>query len=131
MPSQPLTGSTVRAIERGNLKVTFPLLVKAKNREFGAGARKVDTVSELSEYYKELGKEADRDYFFQPYIDGDDFSLAVYCEGGKIKSHTIWKAVLYGKKYTLPLCIRFIENDHLGSRHQPLRNHNFLLIASA
>lgn len=111
--SQPLTVASVRAIERGEMIVPFPLLVKAKSREHGAGARKIDSPRELSSYYSELGEEAASEYFFQPYIDGVDFSLPVYCVGGEIRNHTLWKAEICGAKYTPPLCIRFIEDDHV------------------
>ena len=93
--------------------VKFPLLVKAKSKEHGAGARKIDSPRELSSYYDELGEEAASEYFFQPYIDGVDFSLAVFCEGGEIRNHTLWKAEISGANYAPPLCIRFVEDDQV------------------
>jgi predicted ATP-grasp superfamily ATP-dependent carboligase len=113
LPSRPLTAAGVRAIERGELDVSFPLLVKAKSREHGAGARRVETASELSNYYSELEGERSIDYFFQPYIDGDDFSLAAFCEGGEIRNHTLWKGEIAGKEFTPPTCVRFVEDDHI------------------
>lgn len=124
--STQLTDSTVKAIESGELQMTFPALLKPKNREGGQGFHKLNTAGELRQLWKALKRDAEDEYIIQPFVDGKDASLALYCENGTIKSHALWKAEFYGKqRYTIPLCIQFTQNDRvlqLGKRLVELLN---------
>jgi predicted ATP-grasp superfamily ATP-dependent carboligase len=98
--------------EGGPADLTFPVLVKTRDGQGGEGFTRIETLDALDNLRHQLGEREAERRFVQPWVNGYDVSLAVYCEGGEIKCHTLWRAVAYGPNaYATPQCIRFIEDD--------------------
>ncbi len=95
----------------GEQSLPFPALAKTTNREFGAGFKRINSSDELDSFRDSLDQKQRSEYIIQPFITGKDVSFSAYCEDGKIKCYTVWRAIFYGKKkYEIPRCIEFMDN---------------------
>ncbi|HTO02580.1 MAG TPA: ATP-grasp domain-containing protein [Opitutus sp.] len=111
LPSLVLNESVIADLANGTLPFRFPALVKPSRREGGAGIQKVDSAEELAALFQRTPEIAQDHPLLQRFVDGDDFSLSVYCEQGEVKAHTLWQQIVPSSvPYTIPTCIQFVEH---------------------
>ena len=95
-------------------KFNFPFLIKARNRRGGFGISIIKTVIDLQKFLDNLNNHQRDQYLIQPYIDGTDYSLSVFCQDGQILSYTLWRAVCYGDKpFSIPTVIQFVNEPRI------------------
>jgi carbamoylphosphate synthase large subunit len=121
LPSEALTTQVIDAIRSGTSDLRLPVLVKSRQRRGGAGFQKLVSPEELDSFGSRI-TDSDRDeYLVQPFIQGRDYSLSVFCEKGVIKAYTLWRALAYGgRQYTIPRVIQFVEHDGILSAGRKL-----------
>jgi hypothetical protein len=88
--------------------------VKPSCREGGNGIHKVDSAAELAALLRQRPVIAQDHSLLQRFVDGDDFSLSVYCEQGEVKAHTLWQQIVPSSvPYTIPTCIQFVDHPQV------------------
>ncbi len=114
LPSHVLCKEVIDNILNGSSEIPLPVLVKSRNRRGGFGFRKIASRAELEQFGSSLSADDEKEYIIQPFIDGEDYSLSVYCEQGKMKAYTLWRALLYGgRQYSIPRVVRFVEHEKI------------------
>lgn len=106
---------TVDDIE--NYAGAFPCFIKPKDGSSSINAFKVNNIEELQEYVKKVP-----DYIIQPYIDGEEYTVDVFCDfvGNPIyvtprkrlavRSGEVLKTEIKNDDSIIEECIKIIEN---------------------
>ena len=111
LPSLLLNEDVIADLANGTQSFRFPALVKPSCREGGSGIHKVDSAIELAALFRQRPGIARDHSLLQRFVDGDDFSLSVYCEQGEVKAHTLWQQIVPSSvPYTIPTCIQFVDH---------------------
>lgn len=121
LPSHSVCHEVIEEILQGRSDISLPVLVKSRNRRGGFGFQRISSVTELEHFGAAMRPDAEEEYIVQPFIDGQDYSLSVYCENGYIKAYTLWQAVVYGgRQYSIPRIMRFVEHNAILSTGKKL-----------
>jgi D-aspartate ligase len=95
-------------------EVDLPLLLKSRNRKGGFGFQVIRNRDDLTEVCRRFEEGEKNQYFVQPFVDGIDYSLSVFCAKGEIVAYTLWRAVSYGRrKYSIPTVVQFIDDERI------------------
>lgn len=98
-------------------KSTYPCFIKPKDGSSSINAFKVDTVDELENYAQQIG-----DYVIQPFIDGTEYTVDVFCdfEGNpvyitprirlQVRAGEVLKTQISMDQKIIEECKRIIEN---------------------
>ena len=92
--------------------LSYPVLVKPRDRYGGAGIIFFRNQAELEQFLRNQGNSAD--FIIQEFIQGYDLSCSVLCRNGEILAYTIQRGVIPGReRFQPPVGIEFIHQEQV------------------